>query len=67
MKRPQTTWGPMFGILNAQGKPWTPRAFWSKHEALKYLAERQRRNPTWRLGRHRVAPVSVTVRARKQK
>lgn len=63
-KRKQTTWGPMFGIVNALGVPWTPIAFWSADEGRDYLKKRAIAMPSLSLGRHRVVPVSVTVRVR---
>lgn len=63
-KRPQTTWGPMFGIVNHLGAPWTPRAFWNEAQARSYLKGVAALNPTWKLGRHRIVRVSLTVRTR---
>jgi hypothetical protein len=55
----------MFGILNAQGTPWTPRVFDTEREAKAYLDECRRGWPVKNEGdplpRHRVVPVSVTV------
>lgn len=55
----------MFGILNAQGTPWTPCVFGTEKEAQAYLDEVRRGWPVKEGGnplpRHRVVPVSVTV------
>lgn len=59
----QCTWNRnVFGIINAEGDPWTPSTFDNIGAAENYLAGQQRQNPTWKLGRHKVVPVSVTVR-----
>lgn len=63
-KVPQSTWShKMFGILNAEGKPWTPQVFESLVEAETYLLQQRHKRPEWNLSKHRVAPISVTVRA----
>ena len=64
-KRIQNTWpNGMFGILNHLGGVWTPRTFNSADEAQRFLERQKTLNPSWRLDKHRVVPVSVTVRAR---
>jgi hypothetical protein len=51
-----------FGILNRVGDIWTSETFQTEAAAQAYL-DRQRANyPTWKLGRHKIAPVYVTVR-----
>jgi hypothetical protein len=64
----QSTWKlGIWSILNAQGKPWTPHVFTSQGLAQGYLDAEAKNNPHWHLSKHRVALVSVTVRARKSK
>lgn len=61
---PYCTWPHgRYGILNHLGSPWTPATFDTEQQAKNYLAREQERNPTWKLGKHKVVPVSVTVRA----
>lgn len=62
--KPQTTWRPMFGIVNAQGKPWTARAWFNAAEARDYLKLAAKEMPELKLRRHRVVPVSLTIRVR---
>ena len=60
-KVPQTTWNrDMWGIANAQGKPWTSTVFHTKTAAEEYLA-RENGHPL-DLSRHSVVPISVTIR-----
>jgi len=62
----QKTWGlGMWGILNAEGEPWTPSVFNGEELAQQYLDGQRKYYPQWNLSRHRTAPVSVTVRALK--
>lgn len=63
-KVPQTTWNRnLFGIVNQHGDPWTMDVFGSEGAAIAHLKDQGLANPTWKLGRHKIVPVSVTVRA----
>lgn len=53
-----------FGIINHMGEIWTPETFFTPREASLYLRRQQDINPTWKLRRHRVVPVRVTVSCR---
>lgn len=60
----QTTWNVgVYGILNAEGKPWTSETFKTIARGEEYLVAQGRNNPNWNLSKHTVVPVSVTVRA----
>lgn len=60
----QYTWNQdVFGIINHMGEPWTHKTFGTRVAATAYLDAQQAINPTWKLSKHRVVPVSVTVRA----
>lgn len=62
----QTTWNnKLWGIINAQGKPWTAETFCREKDAQAYL--NKEREVFHDLPRHRVVPVSVTVRVIKPK
>lgn len=50
-----------FGILNHLGGIWSPETFDTELAARSYINAQQLANPTWKLGRHRVVPVRVTI------
>jgi len=52
-----------FGIMNHVGSIWTPETFCTESRAKKYIEQQSEQNPTWKLNRHRVVPVRVTVTA----
>lgn len=59
----QTTWNRgVFGIANHMGDPWTSHTWTDRQSAESYLKDQERLYPAWKLARHRVVPVSVTVR-----
>lgn len=61
---PQTTWNrQQWSIINAQGKPWTPLVWGTEDAAKSYLEGYRGYNPTMNLKKHRVVPVSITIRA----
>lgn len=64
----QSTWNKqMFGILNAEGKPWSPYVFDSLALAQGYLDQQRKLRTEWNLSKHYISPISVTVRVIKQK
>lgn len=64
-KRHQCTWNNhLFGIANAYGDPWTYRVFGTEDDARAYLAMERH---SMALPKHRVVPISVTVRVIKGK
>jgi hypothetical protein len=61
-KSQQTTWRGPWGIVNHLGAPWSTHTFWDAKGGETYLAKQAKEFPMLKLGRHRVVPVSVTVR-----
>jgi hypothetical protein len=57
----QDTFHDMFGILNDHGSLWSRHTFADEGAAQKYLREHDL-NKTCDLSKHRVVPVSVTIR-----
>lgn len=54
---------PRYGILNHFGEIWTPETFATEELAGSYLKLCSKTNPSWKLGNHKVVPVTVTVTA----
>lgn len=59
----QTTWNrQQWSIINAQGKPWTVNVWGTEEAAQIYLEGYRGYNPGMNLKKHKVVPVSITVR-----
>lgn len=60
----QTTWNRnLFGIVNAHGDPWTYRVWGAAAAAQAHLDACKGARPE--LDKHRVVPISITVRVPK--
>lgn len=51
-----------FGVVNHFGDIWTSDTFSSAEAAQIFLDMRREQYPHWKLGRHRVVPVRLTVK-----
>jgi len=60
-KKREVTHEDMYGIVNNVGSLWSRRTFDDEASAEKYLFEHML-NATCDLSKHRVVPVSVTIR-----
>ena len=54
-----------YGIVNHLGGIWTPETFDTALTADRYICAQASANPTWKLSRHKVVPVRVTVSLRR--
>lgn len=59
--RPKSYRAKRFGILNHFGEIWTPETFATEDAAGCYLKLCRNTNPSWKLDKHKVVPVRITV------